>query len=79
MRCWNNLHRVRSILKDLQEFFDDFIQLDGGYRHRNVSLHKGIAFFRTRNIKRKDKTTLYLTFPQLGKKVNRIWDVSFSI
>jgi hypothetical protein len=50
-------YKNANSLKDLQEFFDDCIQLDWSYRHRNVSLHKGIAFFRTRNIKRKDKTT----------------------
>jgi hypothetical protein len=49
--------KILSLWKIYTSFFDDFIQLDWNYHHRNVSLHKWIAFFRTRNIKRKDKTT----------------------
>jgi predicted transposase YbfD/YdcC len=53
---WGGVLKYFKSLKDIQEFFDDFIQLHWSYRHKNVILHKGIAFFRTRNIKRKDKT-----------------------
>ena len=40
-------------LKDLQEFFDDCIQLDWSYHHRNVSLHKGIPFFKDTKYQKK--------------------------
>ena len=49
--------KISSLWKIYRSFFDHFNQLDWSYPHRNVSLHKEIAFIRTRNIKRKDKTT----------------------